>query len=86
MQMVIWKYLLDKYYTVLVLNKTANLYLYKLKLKQRLLMKCNCCLKVNQTMLEALQSFCKMQKISDPAQMCTHQQCGLPEYMTGLVH
>ena len=33
MEMVMRRHLLDKSYTVLVLNKTADLYLYKLKLK-----------------------------------------------------
>ena len=74
MQMVVRKDLLGKQYTVLVLNKTANIYLYKLKLKQKLLMKCDIRLKIKQIMLEALQPFCELKKISDSAQMRNHPQ------------
>ena len=51
MQMVIQKHFLDKEYTVLIWNKTANLYLCKLKLKQKPLMKCDIRLKIKKIML-----------------------------------
>ena len=38
-------------------------------------MKCDIRLKIKQIMLEALQPFCELKKISDPAQMRNHPQC-----------